>query len=238
LSRRCRNINKKDILILKNRNKIYNIISKHPGIHLRKICEEINISDSTIRYHIKYLNKNGLIEEKKQDGYSRYFCNDKQIGYIEKEILQAIRQKTRLEIVLFLFINVCSSNLEISKNLEKDFKTITFHLNKLKKMGIIETTEIKNGLVSTNYRKTNYMEYKNRGREKAYVLKNPYLIYLLLKKNRDKLFYGDFIEEAIEFYENCIKEKPDNFFYSSKSNAVADRIFKCVLNVFPIPFCA
>lgn len=49
---------KEDYLALETRKKIYELISSSPGLHKREIARELNMSLSTVDYHLHYMEKN------------------------------------------------------------------------------------------------------------------------------------------------------------------------------------
>lgn len=223
---------------IKNRQEIYAFIVRYPGVHLRKICKELKSTDSTIRYHLKCLKKSGLIEEKNENGYSRFFCTELKKSKDEIKLIHALRQKTRMQIILFLLISTCSSKKEISKNLDKDFKTITFHLKKLEDVGLIEKTKTSDKLLITNFKESNFMESNKNGREEFYVLKDPYLTYNIINKHRNKLFDNGTSDDLLKFFESCFVEKKPKVLKSTKVEDTTDRLFKKLFEVFPFPWTA
>lgn len=48
---------KEDSLALETRRKIYNLILNYPGLHEREIARKLNLSLSTLDYHLHYLEK-------------------------------------------------------------------------------------------------------------------------------------------------------------------------------------
>jgi len=74
------------LLDLHNRKLIFELISNNPGIHYRELTRKLELSDSTIRYHINCLVKGALIIKQNCDGYSRFFVSDK-YGIIEKKLI-------------------------------------------------------------------------------------------------------------------------------------------------------
>ena len=86
--------------------------------------------------------------------YKRYYAANK-VGENDKKILNFLRQEVPFEIVMFLFLKPNSSRIKISKNLKKHTTTISFHIEKLMDLGIIEGISV-NG---------NGMEYKIKNQE-------------------------------------------------------------------------
>jgi len=64
-----------DILELETRRKIYDLISKNPGLHLSKISELLKMRISLVEYHMRYLEK--IVTVDKKTGFSRYFLKGK-----------------------------------------------------------------------------------------------------------------------------------------------------------------
>ena len=223
------------ILDIKNRDQIYKLIIKSPGIHIRKISKELRLSNSTIIYHLNCLQKNELIVEKKENGYSHFFCSKTKKGNDETKLIQAIRQKTRLQIILFLLVSFCSSNLEISKNLEKDYKTVTFHLKKLEEMGIIQRVESSKDFLNTNLKKSSFMKCTRSSRELFYNLNDPYLTFKVIDENINKLSEDSISTEILAFFKSLFPEEKPRIVKSTKMNDATDRVFKIFFEFFPFP---
>jgi len=77
---------------------------EHPGLHEREIARKMNISLSTLDYHLHYLEKREMIVSRKDGRYTRYFVSFK-VGAQDKKIIAILRQKTPRSIVLFLLTN-------------------------------------------------------------------------------------------------------------------------------------
>jgi len=137
-------INKKNILNLKKRKEIYNFIEKNPGVHLREISRRMKIPFTTVGYHLNFMNRHNLVNKKNENGYARYFVYNK-FGKKEKDLLDVLRQKVPREILMCLFFHLSCSQQDLSKLLEKDPKTISYHINKLLESGIINKVKTENG---------------------------------------------------------------------------------------------
>jgi len=90
--------------ILKNekRHNIYNFILRNPGLHLRELSRNLKIPIATLNYHLRYLEKQGLIEKKSTGRFSRYYTVN-QISKIDKKILGVLRRKLPRDIILYVF---------------------------------------------------------------------------------------------------------------------------------------
>ena len=125
-----------EVLDLEIRRKIYNLITKNPGLHAKKIAEILSIQGQLADYHLLYMERNGLITTIKEEGYRRYYIKGK-LGIKERKRIAILRQKTPLKIVLFLLKNPDSKHREILENFDVAKSTLSYHIKKLVKHEII-----------------------------------------------------------------------------------------------------
>lgn len=126
-----------DVLELETRRKIFDIISKNPGLHLSKIADLLSMRISHVEYHVNYLEKHDIISVEKSTGYKRFYIKGT-IGAQDKRYLSILRQKTLLYIVLFLLKNDTAQHKDILENVAVSPSTLSYHLNKLVKHNIVE----------------------------------------------------------------------------------------------------
>lgn len=125
-----------EILELDTRRKIYDIVVKNPGLHLSKIAELLNMRISLVEYHLLYLGKNQIVVSVNESGYTRYYVKG-EIGTEDKKALALLRQNVPLRIVILLLKCDSSQHKELLKNLDIAPSTLSYHLKKLVKCGII-----------------------------------------------------------------------------------------------------
>jgi hypothetical protein len=218
---------------LENRDKIYNFISKHPGVHQRSIIKKFKLSEGTIKYHLNYLTKKGFISCNHQFGYSRFYPTG-EVSRIEKDLIGMFHQEIPKSILIYLIVNFGASLSELSKNFEKDVKTIDYHIKKLIKLNIIEPAEIKNGWMVTNRYETQLYKRNPHNKEKIYRLKYPYVVYYFLKKNKNKIFDKGLIKDLIVYADYFGKGVQPNNCESQKT--AINEIVNCVFEIFPHPY--
>ncbi|PNX53300.1 MAG: hypothetical protein BV458_05110 [Thermoplasmata archaeon M9B2D] len=126
-----------DVLDLETRRKIYDTISKNPGLHLSKIADLLQMRISHVEYHVYFLEKHEIITSEKSTGYKRFYVKGT-ISTQDKRYLSVLRQKTILRIVLFLLKNDTVQHKDILENVPVSPSTLSYHLNKLVKNNIIE----------------------------------------------------------------------------------------------------
>ena len=88
-------------LKLETRRNIYQLILKHPGLHLREISRRVNLTFNNLRYHLDYLKKQGLIITETNQGYSRFYAKQK-FSQKDKELFNLLRQEVPRKIILLL----------------------------------------------------------------------------------------------------------------------------------------
>ncbi len=141
------------------RQKIYQLISKHPGVHARKIAELLCLQGQLVDYHLQFLEKQKLITSIRQEGYRRYFLHG-ELGQQEKVWMSVLRRKAELHIVLYLLEHPNALNSELLEVLGLAPSTMSYHLKRLRKQGLVAATR--------------------QGKEKRFQLTNPEEIIRLL----------------------------------------------------------
>ena len=128
----------KNVLDLKQRKKIFNIVSKHAGSHIRDLERKSGIAFSTLKYHLHYLVKKGLIYEKEIRGKTQYFPNT--IDRKDSEILSLLRQKN-IRRILTLLVTIDYVDYPVIENYTGLSKsTVSWYLNKLERRGLVIRT--------------------------------------------------------------------------------------------------
>ena len=129
-----------DVLDLEIRRRIYQLVSKNPGVHARKIAMMLEIRGQLADYHLLYLERNNLISSVKEEGYRRYYVAGK-ISLTERRRISILGHETPLRIVLFLLEHPNSRHKEIFQQFDIAKSTLTYYLNKLIKHEILSAME-------------------------------------------------------------------------------------------------
>ena len=154
---------------METRGRIYDLISKNPGLHLSKIADILNMSEQLAEYHLIYMIKNNLIIDTKDEGghYKRFYLKDGNIGIKDKKKLSILRQKKLLKIISILLKHHNLQHKELVSYLNIPPSTLSYQLNKLIESEIV---------IVTPY-----------GEEKGYALKDENeIIWLIDKYNLEK----------------------------------------------------
>ncbi len=119
-----------------NRELILSYISDNPGSHLRKIARDLDISLSTLRYHLDYLEKKGEISFQKQNNLKVYFCSDKLKPH-EKMLTPILQQRHYRDIIIALIESPGLTFSQIANKLSMGNSSASKYINTLEDQGIL-----------------------------------------------------------------------------------------------------
>jgi predicted transcriptional regulator len=126
------------ILELDARRGIYETVKKYAGSHFREIERKSGLSTGSVRYHLDYLTKRGLIKEERDGNTLRYF--PKEFKSENTRLLGLLRQESIRRIILFLLTHRGCSHEEIVEAVGVSPSTISWHLKKLEEYNIVGST--------------------------------------------------------------------------------------------------
>ena len=127
---------------LETRKDIYELIRDSRGVHLREIERRLNIVMGNLQYHLQYLENKDLILSYKDEEYVRYFVKDRVLGEKERKILSLLRRSGCRHILINLLQTPGMNNKELSAAIGLSPSTVSWHLNKLLKAGVIEKKKV------------------------------------------------------------------------------------------------
>ena len=226
-------ISNKNILELELRRAIYRFIINNPGLHQRELSREMKIPKTTLLHHIRVMEKNKLINIKHKNGYQRIYVHQ-ELSEKEKNILNLIRQKIPQLILLYFIFKTACSQIELCKELEQNPSIISYHLSKLKDIGLIEEVAFKNGLMY-RWGNPNYTYFRKlRKGEIMYRIKTVRTqrdICNMLIVYKDKLYHKKTIDSTIKLMKILGTSSK-----ILKNEVVFDKIIDKFYDVFPNPY--
>ena len=130
-------IKRKRILDNETRNIIHAFITRNPGLHYRKIKEQLQVSDGTLSHHVKKLCDAKLIYIIQHGNFKFYYPtwmdeDKKFLTPMQKKIVEIIEQRPGV------------TTKFISKKLGKQPRTIRYHLSNMADLGAIRSENIDN----------------------------------------------------------------------------------------------
>jgi len=142
------NIYDRDAVLLNDlRRSIYEYILENPGVHLREIQRRFNISLSSATWHLKMLEKAGLIRSTKFRNKLVYYPT----GMKKEDLLLMLTLDNEIAKNIVDYIaDVGEAHLrKIAKYLNLNVETVRYHLKKLERAGVLISKEVGNRIVYT-----------------------------------------------------------------------------------------
>jgi predicted transcriptional regulator len=222
-------------LKLETRKKIYNIILKHPGLHLRELSRKTDISFGGLRHHLKYLKKNGYLTIKVDRRYTRYYAV-KEVGKKDKELMNLMRQDIPRKIIMLLLCEgppelygkfskeeISDPSLRTFVHSKKELANLTKYWRKPYDLDF--NINKKRQTIDFHLKKlieADLVEKVKEGRETKYQLKDRFRVWLFLAKYKDALS-DNLVDNMVSWSFDVIERKVD---------AVSNVIWE----IFPHPY--
>jgi predicted transcriptional regulator len=125
------------------RDRILEAIETYPGIHFRALVREVDTSTALAHYHLEDLVNDDEVRSVDVGGYTRYFPEGELADLTEEErsMLNAMRQKRRLELVLALIEGGPAPHKGLHQIVGGSKGTLSYHLGRLEEAGIVTKDE-------------------------------------------------------------------------------------------------
>lgn len=169
----------KRLLLLTNRRRIYEHVQSNPGVHLRQIQRDLGMPMGTLGYHLRQLERSGLVVTREKNRFKSYFA----VGDLDrrdKDYLYYLRQRMPRKIALEIGSRPYMPLKRLVWQMPIAASTLSFHLKKLVQSSIV-------------------LEVPH-GREKYYRLANPARVQKLISAYGHT--FGDAQEELPEWVQN------------------------------------
>jgi DNA-binding transcriptional ArsR family regulator len=161
-----------DALAQETRRRIYDHVVAHPGQHLRELQRQLGMAGGTLEYHLRVLVKEGLLAQRRQGRYVRYFAASG-LGRREKDAMAVLRQVVPRRVCALLVERPGQSHGELLAQFQLAPSTLTFHVKKLTAAELVEA--------------------RREGRETRYWLREPAFVAGLLRK-----YQASFLDEVVD----------------------------------------
>lgn len=123
------------------RQRVYDVVRRFPGIHVREIERQLGESAQLVAYHLDRLGEAGFVESREHGGYTRYFPTSKgrsgRVREADREQLGLLREEAPLHIVLLLLDEGPQTHTELVERVGLAKSTVSYHLHKLAEARII-----------------------------------------------------------------------------------------------------
>lgn len=127
-------IDNSDPLENSSRRRIYESILHSPGTYPVELAESTSLSRSTVRYHVRVLEREGLITSEKVQGKRRYFPRETDNG----ELLVALRDDASRSVLTTLYRQGPATVSQLASELDRAPSTTSYHLTRLVELDLVE----------------------------------------------------------------------------------------------------
>ncbi len=169
---------KGDVLLVKARKRIYQLIEQFPGVHLRELHRKLGGGKGNLEHHVGYLVKKGLIQVEKERGNKRFFplgLND-----YERQLLGVLRNPAWRKVVIVLLKKKRLNHKRLVEELGLAKSVITRHMQELENRKVVTTCK--------------------KGRMKEYALRDSEQMLKVLITYRES-FLDQLVDGFIEAWE-------------------------------------
>jgi len=119
------------------RRRIYEVVCESPGIYCYRIASELATSHGTLDWHLRKLEKEGLISSTKFGGKRIYY--PRKLSSAESaKAFAALRSKTAQEIFRMVINSPGMNQQEIADVVEVHHDTVRYHLSRFESVGLVE----------------------------------------------------------------------------------------------------
>jgi predicted transcriptional regulator len=124
--------------------RILDIIRADPGLYLREIPRRTNLSLSTVRYHLRRLQDEALVEPHRSGHYLRYFPADG-ITREDRPLVAALRSGPQRAILMELLTHPLTFS-ELGEATGLVPATLSLHLRHLLRTGLVKRASTNGGM--------------------------------------------------------------------------------------------
>lgn len=130
------------------RARLLSLVVQYPGLHLRELARMSDLPASHAQYHLRVLEKSGLVASVKQERHVRYYPTKATpvgevpaLGIRERELLQLLRRPAVLRILVVLLLEGPLPLIALSRQCRVTPATTHHHLERILPYGFVVRDE-------------------------------------------------------------------------------------------------
>lgn len=116
------------------RSDVFRAITDSPGAYVAAVADETDIPRSTVRYHVRVLEREGLVFGEKIRGRQRYFPSDDDTP----ALTAALADNTVANVLYAVARTEPATTSELAVELDRAPSTVSHHLSRLDDDGLVE----------------------------------------------------------------------------------------------------
>jgi predicted transcriptional regulator len=125
----------------RSRRLIFNYISSNPGVTISSIKRFFDMNESTLKYHLHYLEKNEKIYSKPQGKYTCFYCKHRTLSKIHAEPTKRSAlvnlSKTQKQLLDLIISRPGLTQKELAKLTNINRKSVSYSLKRLAEMKLV-----------------------------------------------------------------------------------------------------
>jgi len=121
-----------DPLANPHRERLRELVDDRPGIHLGGLVDEVTLSRSSVRHHVRVLEDADELETTKLLGRRRLFPPD-----VDTELLAAVADEGSRRVVRAVAAVGPASVGEVADEADRAYSTVSYHLDRLETAGVV-----------------------------------------------------------------------------------------------------
>lgn len=127
------------------RSQVYNVIEQSPGTYISEVSEQISASRSTVRYHVRILEDEGLIVGDADRGKHRFYP----AGNDDPALAAAMNDDATARVLDSIARLEPTGVSAIAEDLDRAPGTVSYHLDRLAEDGLIQQERTGNAVVTS-----------------------------------------------------------------------------------------
>jgi predicted transcriptional regulator len=133
------------------RRRLLRLIERYPGLHLRELARQTEMSEALVSHHVESLLTARLVRSETTDNYRRFFAvGGESPSTADSENLALLRQRIPLQIVILLLERGSATNQEVAQTFGIAKSTASYHLGRLLDARVVTRLEDGNRLALTD----------------------------------------------------------------------------------------
>jgi len=111
------------------------LVLRSPGLHFRGIQRKLGLANGVLEHHLRTLLRSRIIESERDGQFVRFYSPSTLPK--ERTLISILRQARLREIIRFLISHPGSDYKAVVQELKLSTSTISWHLGRLERMGVV-----------------------------------------------------------------------------------------------------
>lgn len=127
------------------RASILSYIATNPGVYLRELTGDLDLSMGVVQYHIWALTRDGQVEDCRTGRFRRFYRTG-DYAELERRVISLLRQGTAGRVLVALSEETSLTHANLSRILGISSQALTWQIGRLRALGVIETMAVQGGV--------------------------------------------------------------------------------------------